>query len=231
MRDRVVGAVGVLLAAVSLAGGCVPGAPDAVLERSDRFDPPLELPAPDRIGDRTLEQVLVERRSQRAFADTEVSLATIGQLFWAGQGISDDAGRRTAPSAGGLYPLELYALTATHLLHYLPDGHRVEQRSNGSALVDLSAAAFRQEWVSSAPVVLVVAGVVSRTEAEYGAAADDLVNLEAGHATQNVLLQATALGLAATPVGGFDPDAARELLALPPDHEILYLVPVGEPLP
>lgn len=231
MRDRVVGAVALLLAAVALAGGCVQRAPDVVLERSARFDPPLDLPVPDRRGETTLEQVLVERRSQRTFADTELSLATIGQLFWAGQGISDDAGHRTAPSAGGLYPLELYAVTASHLLHYLPDGHRVEQRPTSTALGELPEAAFGQEWVGSAPVVLIVAGVVSRTEAEYGAAAGDLVNLEAGHATQNVLLQATALGLAATPVGGFDPDAARELLVLPPDHEVLYLVPVGAPSP
>jgi SagB-type dehydrogenase family enzyme len=229
MRDRGVGAVAALLAAVALAGGCVPGAPDAVLERSDRFDPPLELPAPDRIGETALEQVLDERRSRRSFADTELSLATIGQLFWAGQGVTDDAGYRTAPSAGALYPLELYAVTASHLLHYLPDGHRVEQRSDGTALAGLADAAFGQDWVSSAPVVLVVVGVVARTQAKYGAIADDLMRLEAGHATQNVLLQATALDLAATPVGGFDPADVGELLALPPGHEVLYLVPIGAP--
>ena len=239
MRDRVVGAVAALLAPVVLAAGtlstgilaagCVPDAPDVVLERSERFDPPFDLPAPDLVGGTTLEQVLAERRSQRVFADAELSLATMGQLFWAGQGITDGAGYRTAPSAGGLHPLELYAVTANHLLHYLPDGHRVEQRSDGAALAGLAAAAFGQEWVSSAPVILVVVGVVARTEARYGAMADDLMKLEAGHATQNVLLQATALGLAATPVGGFDPDDVGELLALPPGHEVLYLVPVGEP--
>jgi len=78
-------------------------------------------------------------------------------------------------------------------------------------------------------VVLIVVGVVARTQAGYGTIADDLMRLEAGHATHNVLLKATALGLAATPVGGFDPADASELLALPPGHEVLYLVPVGEP--
>jgi SagB-type dehydrogenase family enzyme len=230
MRDRVLRALVLLLGAVALSGGCVARAPDAVLERSERFDPPVDLPAPDRIGETTLEQVLVDRRSQRVFADIDVPLATIGQLFWAGQGVTDDAGHRTAPSAGGLYPLELYALTATHLVRYLPDGHRAEQRPDGTSLVALPEVTFGQEWVSSAPVVIVVAGVVARTEAKYGAVADDLMALEAGHATQNILLQATALGLAATPVGGVDPSAARTLLRLPSDHEVLYLVPVGLPM-
>lgn len=228
MRDRVVAAMAALLVTGVLAG-CVAEAPDVVLERSERFDPPLDLPAPDLVGETPLEQVLAERRSQRSFADAELSLATIGQLFWAGQGISDDAGYRTAPSAGGLYPLELYAVTARHVLHYLPDGHRVEQRSDDTARTGLADATFGQEWVSSAPVVLVVVGVVARTEAKYGALADDLMEREVGHATQNVLLQATAFGLAATPVGGFDPDAVGKLLTLPPGHEVLYLVPIGEP--
>jgi SagB-type dehydrogenase family enzyme len=113
-------------------------------------------------------------------------------------------------------------------LHYLPEGHRVEQRPDGTTLASLGDTAFGQDFVGSAPAVLVVAGVDARTEAEYGALGPDFVEREAGHATQNMLLQATALGLAATPVGGFDPAAVAELLALPPGEQVRYLVPVGE---
>ena len=226
MGDRAVICIAGLLAVGVLSGGCMSEAPDAVLERSERFETLIELPPPDLDGEFTLERVLVERRSQRDFADDELPMATIGQLFWAGQGITDDSGYRTAPSAGARYPLELYALTDTSLLHYRPDGHRVE-RAESDALTELADAAFGQDFVGSAPVVVIVVGVVARTEAEYGALAERLVDREAGHATQNVLLQATALGLAATPVGGFDPDMVARLLALPPGHDVLYLVPVG----
>lgn len=228
MRDRAALCVAGLVAIGVLAGGCLSEAPDAVLERSERFETVIELPPPDLDGELALESVLAERRSRRDFADTELPLETIGQLFWAGQGTSNDAGYRTAPSAGARYPLELYALTASSLLHYRPDGHRVE-RADSDALADLAGAAFGQEFVGSAPVVLIVVGVVARTEAEYGALAERLVDREAGHATQNVLLQATALGLAATPVGGFDPEMVARLLALAPGHDVLYLVPIGEP--
>jgi SagB-type dehydrogenase family enzyme len=123
----------------------------------------------------------------------------------------------------------LYALTAADLMHYLPVGHRVEQRADTTTLEALPDAAFDQEFVGSAPLVLVIAADPTRTEQEYGAVADDLVNREAGHAAQNILLQATALGLVAVPVGGFDPAEVERLLALPSGQTVLYLIPVGEP--
>jgi len=71
--------------------------------------------------------------------------------------------------------------------------------------------------------------VPARTEAEYGDLAAGFVEREVGHATQNLLLQATALDLAAVPVGGVDPGRVARLIALPPGHEVYYLVPVGRP--
>jgi SagB-type dehydrogenase family enzyme len=217
----------VLVMAATLTAGCVSSAPSAVLESSQRFGESIELPTPDRSGSATLEQVMSQRRSQREYAPDELPLATIGQLFWAAQGVTDGAGHRTAPSAGASYPLELYALSATTFMHYLPTGHRLEQRSDDTTLAQLAAAAFDQEFVGSAPVVIVITGVQARTEDEYGAVAGDLVNREAGHAAQNLLLQATALGLAAVPVGGFDPASVARLLALAPGEDVLYLLPVG----
>jgi len=55
-------------------------------------------------------------------------MATIGQLLWAGQGITGTDGKRAAPSADALYPLELYVVTPRQVMHYLPDGHRAETR-------------------------------------------------------------------------------------------------------
>ncbi len=212
-----------------LVAGCAAQAPSEILDQTQRYGEPIELPAADIDGTISLEQVLAQRRSGREFGIEPLSPETLGQLFWAGQGITDDAGYGTAPSAGARYPLELYAVTASTFMHYLPDGHRVEQRDDATTLDELGSMAFGQTFVSNAPTVLIIAGVESRTAEEYGAVAGDLMNREAGHAAQNILLQATALGLAAVPVGGFDPAEVARSIGLPPGHEVLYLIPVGSP--
>jgi SagB-type dehydrogenase family enzyme len=230
MPERLLTRLATAAVCSALLLGCAADAPESVTGRTQRFDDVTDLPAPNVTGEMSLEQALVERRSIREFGPAELTAATIGQLFWAGQGITDDRGYRTAPSAGGLYPLELYAITTTGVSRYLPDGHRVESRSDIGTRSALSDAVFGQEYVEAAPVVFAVIGVAARTEAKYGALAAGFVEREAGHAAQNMLLQATALGLAAVPVGAFDPAAVARLLALPPGHDVLYLIPVGEPV-
>ena len=210
-----------VIAAVAITTSCTPSAPTSVREQTQRYTDTIELDDPQRSGSVPLEQALTERRSARVFSPAELDLSTIGQLLWAGQGTTDGAGHRTAPSAGATYPIELYAVTSTTLMHYLPTGHRIERRSDVRTLDLLGDAAFEQGFVSDAPAVLVITGVPSRTAAEYGAVADDLVNREAGHVAQNILLQATALNLAAVPVGGFDPAEVALLLALPPGEVIV----------
>ena len=169
------------------------------------------------------------RRSGREFRSDLLPLWLLGQLLWAAQGITGPGGKRAAPSAGALYPLELYVVEPAAILHYLPAGHRVERRSDVDRRPELEAAAFGQDFVGSAPVVVVIVAVVERTRRRYGAVAADLVNREAGHAAQNLLLEATAHGLAAVPVGGLDPRAVEVALALPPGHEAVYMIPVGYP--
>jgi SagB-type dehydrogenase family enzyme len=223
-------ALRIVVIVAALSAGCVSEAPDEVLEQTRRDTSVIELPAPERSGSVSLEQVLDERRSVREYSTAPLELDEIGQLLWAGQGITNDAtGYRTAPSAGARYPLELYAVTSTELMHYVPVGHRVEQRADTMTLDALAGTAFGQEFLGGAPLVVVITADPARTEQEYGAMAGDLVNREAGHAAQNILLQATALGLAAVPVGGFDPAAVSRLLALPPGEVALYLIPVGRP--
>jgi len=214
---------------VMALAGCASEAPSDVLEQTQRYPTVVELPTPELTGTVSLEQSLHDRRSTREYAATPLTLDEIGQLLWAGQGITDDDGHRTAPSAGARYPLELYAVTATELMHYLPAGHRVEQRADTTIMGALPDAAFDQEFVGNAPLVVVIAADPARTEQEYGAMAGDLVQREVGHAAQNILLQATALGLVAVPVGGFDPATVEGLLALPPGHAVQYLIPIGRP--
>jgi SagB-type dehydrogenase family enzyme len=219
------------LAAAALVAGCASQEPSG-LERlktpQARYGSPVPLPAPYTTGAISLEQAIGKRRSMRAFRPDPLPMATIGQLLWAGQGVTSPDGKRAAPSAGALYPLELYAVTSGQVMHYLPDGHRAETRAVSDLRPGLKAAAVGQSSVGAAPVVIVVAAVPSRSSPRYGAAqAEVFIQMEVGHAAENILLQAAALGLAAVPVGSLNPSGAAATLALPPDQTVLYLIPVG----
>ena len=213
--------------AVAATGGCATQAPSWVRASTAHYSKQVALPAPATHGAMSLEQAMDLRRSQRSFRPVQLPLATIGQLLWAGQGITSSDGKRTAPSAGALYPLELYVVTPTTVMHYLPRGHRVEIRSAPDLRRPLETAAFGQAPVGAAPDIIVIAAAPARTRAKYGARADAFVEREAGHAAQNILLEATARGLAAVPIGGLDPSRAAVALTLPPDQTVLYLIPVG----
>jgi SagB-type dehydrogenase family enzyme len=166
----------------------------------------------------------------REFTEDPLNLGELGQLLWAAQGTTHPDGYRTAPSAGALYPLEVYAVIQEGVYHYDPQGHRLSLHRQGDARSALHAAALQQEPVLEAPVVFVIATVYERTGKKYGVERGPrYVHLEAGHAAQNLLLQAVALGLGAVPVGAFYDDKVKAILALPADQQPLYLIPVGHP--
>lgn len=208
------------------AGGAspqpAPPAPDG--------DRTVSLPAPRTSGPRSLEEVVAERRSVRTFTGEALTVDEIGQLLWAAQGTTEAGGRgRAAPSAGGTYPLELYVVTSQSVARYLPEHHAMQIVSEGDLRRPLAEAALGQDHVAEAAAVIVIGAVYARTEERYGDRAQRYVLLEAGHAAQNVLLQAVALGLGAVPVGAFDDLGVRRVLGLPADHQPLYLIPIGHP--
>jgi SagB-type dehydrogenase family enzyme len=190
----------------------------------------IKLPPPDRAGGMPLAAALQGRRSVRAFAARALAPAELGQLLWAAQGEADARdGVRTAPSAGALYPLVLFASTANGLYRYVVEEHALERASPRDLRGDLAAAALGQQEIAEAPCVLVLAAVVTRTTRKYGERGERYVHMEAGHAAQNALLAATALGLAGYPVGAFDDARVAQLLRLGRGEVPLYLVPVGAP--
>jgi len=207
-------------------GGCQPRDLESLQELSGEG---IALPTPQRKGGMSLEATLAHRHSVREYAERPLTWEEIGQLLWAAQGITSEWGGRTAPSAEALYPLEIYVATPADVYHYLPHGHRLEMISSSDVREALWRAALLQNWVREAPAVFVIAAVYERTEREYGSRAERYVELEAGHACQNLLLQAVALGLGAVPVGAFYDEQAQSALGLPSDHRPLYLIPVGHP--
>lgn len=189
------------------------------------------LPALAGKGKMSLEETLAKRRSVRRFKPDTLNRRQIARLCWAAQGVSDSKrGFRTCPSAGALYPLELYVVTADGVEHYVPNRHAMKIHLKGDLRGRLQAAALGQSSVGRAPATFVITAVVSRTQRKYGRRARRYVQIEVGHAGQNLLLQATALGLAAVPVGAFRDKEVHRLLALPPGCEPLYLIPVGLPV-
>jgi SagB-type dehydrogenase family enzyme len=176
----------------------------------------------------TLVEALGTRRSVRAFTAEPVDDDAIASLLFAAQGETASWGGRTAPSAGGLYPLEVYAATRTGLVRYVSGAHAVEVAS-GDRRPAIAAATGDQDAARLAPVLFVVTGVVARTAAKYGDRAERYVQLEAGHACQNLLLAATARGLGAVPLGAFDDDDLRAALGAGPEEQPLYVIPCGHP--
>jgi SagB-type dehydrogenase family enzyme len=187
------------------------------------------LPSPSTTGGAGLHDALAGRRSVRSFTDETLTLDEVSQLLWAAQGVTADWGGRTAPSAGGLYPIEVYVADAEGVRRYVPEGHRTERISDADRRPALADAAGGQEAARDAPTLFVIAAVSGRTEEKYGERAERYVALEAGHVCQNLLLEATALGLGGVPIGAFSDDGVREALGLPETMTPLYLVPVGHP--
>ncbi len=197
----------------------------------------VTLPQPLTESHYPVERALRQRRSLRDFAATALTLKEVSQLLWAAQGVTSPQGLRTTPSAGALYPLETYFVAgnvsglAPGIYRYLPRAHRLVRVSQGDKRANLAAAALGQPSISKAPGVVVLTAVERRTTGKYGPRGIAYLEREAGHAAQNLLLQATALGLGGVPIGAFVDARVAAILGLPADARPLYLIPVGRPGP
>ena len=220
-----------------MLAGCAmaPRMTHTAFAQADDPSPEIALPKPDREGRVTLEAALAKRRPVRDFSRAPLTLTEISQLLWAGQGITNRAGFRTAPSAGALYPLELYFAVGQveglppGVFRYRPAKHTLEHVGPEDRREQLSEAALSQTWVRDSAAVLAITAIPRRTTWKYGERGLRYIYMEAGHVAQNICLQTVSLGLATTPVGAFRDDEVQRLLGLPPDVEPIYLLPIGRP--
>jgi SagB-type dehydrogenase family enzyme len=196
----------------------------------------IRLPRPRHDGPISVEQALATRRSIRTYKDQPLTLSEISQLLWAAQGINTSRRFRTTPSAGALYPLEIYAIAgdvsglAAGIFKYHPDDHTLVQKLSGDIRADLSRAALHQGSIAKAPVVLLFCAVYERVTCKYGERGIRYVNMEIGHAAQNVCLQAVALELGAVVIGAFRDNEVKRTADLPADEQPAYFIPVGRNL-
>ncbi|MFO7558827.1 MAG: SagB/ThcOx family dehydrogenase [Desulfobacterales bacterium] len=195
----------------------------------------IKLPEPRHDGKVSVEKAIHLRRSIRSYKAEPLSLNTISQLLWSSQGKTSPRGYRTAPSAGALYPLEVYlfAFDVTGLnegvYRYFPNEHAIALTRKGNVREELCKSSLSQSSVKNAPAVLVISAVYERTMRKYGQRGERYVHIEAGHAAQNICLQAVSEGLGSVVVGAFLDHEVNALLNSIPEARPLYVMPIGVP--
>jgi len=213
----------------------------------------IPLPPPQLKGGMSLEEAIRRRRSRRDFTDAPLTMEQLAQLLWACQGVTGErptrrgpsrespplvsALERAAPSAGATFPMEIFVAVGARtagdldagLYHYHSAEHALQKTFDGDVRPQIAAAALGQDFLESAPVVILMAAESARTSRRYGERADRYVAMEAGHIGQNVYLQAEALGLGTVAVGAFHDEQVAAAFRLPKELKPVYVMPVGSP--
>jgi SagB-type dehydrogenase family enzyme len=191
---------------------------------------PVTLPEPQFKSAVSLEEALLNRRSIRHYTDSPLTINDVSQLLWAAQGITDDEGRRTAPSAMATYPLHLFLVAgdvtslAPGSYLYRPAGHEMVQVVPGDMREEIGMISYS---IEKSPVYIIVTADMEKMTDKAGNGTERFVYLEAGHAAQNICLQATALGLGTVTVAGFQAEQVKSIAGIPKNLEIIYVMPVG----
>lgn len=200
----------------------------------------IRLPSPRHKGEVSVEEAIFKRRSIRYYKEEPLTLAEVSQLLWAAGGKTIDGitgPTRAYPSAGGIYPLEIYLVVgnvkdlANGIYHYGWEGHTISLLKEGDFRQQLTQAALGQRMIANAPASLVFTAVYSRTTSRYGKRGEvRYVPMDMGGAGQNVHLQAEALGLGTVIIGAFSDEAVKEILGVKDKGETpLYIMPIGKP--
>lgn len=203
-------------------------------ERRDFIGNRIELPEPSGSSDISVEEAILQRRSIRRYSDQPLNLAEVSQLLWSAQGVTNDRGYRTAPSAGATFPLQLYIVAGNveglnkGVYLYEPDSHSLGKVMEQDLRPELHSAALRQSPVLNAPILLVFTAIYDRTTGRYGERGIRYVHNEVGHAAQNVHLQAITLGMGTVVVGAFRDNDVTDIMNLPDNEDPLYIMPVGK---
>jgi SagB-type dehydrogenase family enzyme len=182
--------------------------------------PTIALPALGPAPGMSVGQALEQRRTLRDYADRALTTEELAWVIHGATGITSAQGLRTAPSAGALYPLETYVAVSRvegiepGLYHVDVRGRALEPVRTGSVAGDLMVAGLGQDFLRTAPVVLVLTGLFQRTRWKYRERHYRYVCWEGGHMTQNVYLAAEAAGLGACMVGAFLDDRVNDLLGV-----------------
>jgi SagB-type dehydrogenase family enzyme len=197
----------------------------------------IRLPPPRKMSSMGLEDALLQRRSVRSFINTPLTLDELSLVIWSAGGAVEKSGnKRTTPSAGATYPLNYYCFIGENsvvgsseilagIYKYIWEEHSLYLLKKGDYRKQLALASLGQEFISVAPVSLVIAANYARTTSRYGDRGYRYVHFEVGHSGQNLYLIATALGLGTVAVGAFRDEQVKKLLET--EDSPLYIFPIG----
>ncbi len=192
----------------------------------------MKLPEPILKGTLSVEEAIVSRRTVRSFAKRPLSLDEFSQLLWSAYGITEGF-KRTVPSAGALYPMDIYAAVGlvndvkAGIYHYIPEEHSISLILKGDMRGKIAEASLFQMWMADAPVLFIITVEYHRITIKYGERSIRYALMEAGHIAQNLFLQAEALGLGAGIVGAFHDDKLLKITDIPKSHYPLLIMPIG----
>jgi SagB-type dehydrogenase family enzyme len=207
------------------------------------YDAPLariSLPRPEIAGEANLWQILQRRRSRRAYKpEQSLSQGLLSALLWATQGLTarhGDTYFRTAPSAGGLYPVETYLFVRAvegldpGIYHFNPLTADLEFLKQGDYAGALASAALGQEMVADAQATFIWSAVLERGKWKYRERAYRYIYIDVGHIGQNLYLAAEGLGLGACTIGAFFDDDVNGVIGVDGTQEtVIYMGCVGWP--
>lgn len=195
----------------------------------------IPLPSPAFSGNTSVEEAIFKRRSVREYSIESLTLEEVSQLLWAAQGVTEDVrGFRSIPSAGALYPLEIFLSVRRvsglrpGIYYYHIAEHALSLHVESDISKPLASAALDQDWVRDAAVNIIVCAIYERTTQRYGDFGYKYVHMEAGHLGENVHLEAVSLALGTVMVGAFYEEPVKNLLEVTEDVIPLYIIPVGK---
>lgn len=199
----------------------------------------IDLPHPSLSGRLSVEAALQNNQSYYEFQDKTLTLKQVSQMLWAGQGITTEWGGRTVVSSRSSYPLTLFLLVTNvedleiGLYRYFPGNlqpaHQLIPLEKGE-FREILAEIVPQNSILTAPAVIIITGDNAKIAERFdGRAFDSKMYLEAGHVSQNLYLQAESLSLGISTSDTEEDDLIKELLNLPSEEDIIYLVPFGYP--
>ena len=183
----------------------------------------IPLPEPALEGSLPTAKAIAARRSTRDYVQSPMTADELSRLLFLTGGVSADKygnARRTAPSSGALYPIEVYAVVHRvdgidpGVYHYAYREHALEQIRAGDFRAAVVDQAIAQEFLGECGVVLFLTMIMQRMRPKYQDRSYRYGLLEAGHLGENAYLAATSMGLGACGVGAFMDDAINEMLGV-----------------
>jgi SagB-type dehydrogenase family enzyme len=197
----------------------------------------IKLPEPKDKKVVYLDELLNKRYSIRTFKQKPISIDDLSYILWCSYGFKKDGGR-VVPSAGALYPLDIYIIAGSiegernmgiipGIYHYLPDKHQIELIKKGDIRKDVANASLSQMWMASAPCMIAITCEYKRITSKYRDRGIRYAHMEAGNVSQNIFLATFNTGLGCGIVGAFNDDLVKTVMGINRMREPLLIMPIG----